>query len=50
LLMCRVISHTFMDVQEACLCWCVWSGSTTLGNNVMDKFSPSPIYGQVNLL
>jgi hypothetical protein len=41
LLMCRVSSHTFVDVQGACLCWCVWSDSTTIVNNVMDKLSPS---------
>jgi hypothetical protein len=41
LLMCRVSSHTFVDVQGACLCLCVWSDSTTMVNNVMDKLSPS---------
>jgi hypothetical protein len=41
LLMCRVSSHTFVDVQGACLCWCVWSDSTTIVNNMMDKLSPS---------
>jgi hypothetical protein len=30
LLMCRVSSHTFVDVQGACLCWCVWSDSMTI--------------------
>jgi hypothetical protein len=40
LLMCRVSSHTFVDVQGSCLCWCVWSDSTTIVNNVMDKLSP----------
>jgi hypothetical protein len=39
LLMCRVSSHTFVDVQGACLCGCVWSDSTTIVNNVMDKLS-----------
>jgi hypothetical protein len=43
LLMCRVSSHTFVDVEGACLCWCVWSDSTTIVNNVMDKLSPSLI-------
>jgi hypothetical protein len=41
LLMCRVSSHTFMDVQGACLCWCLWSNSTTIVNNVMDKLTPN---------
>jgi hypothetical protein len=41
LLMWRVSSHTFVDVQEACLCWCAWSDSMTIVNNVMDKLSPS---------
>jgi hypothetical protein len=41
LLLCRVNSHTFVNVQEACLCWCVWLDSMTIGNNVMDKLSPS---------
>jgi hypothetical protein len=50
LLMCRVSSHTFVDVQGACLWWCVWSDSTTIVNNVMDMLSPSLIYGQVNPL
>jgi hypothetical protein len=50
LLMCRVSSHTFVDVQEAYLCWCVWSDSTTIVNNVMNELNPSLIYGQVNLL
>jgi hypothetical protein len=50
LLMCRVSSHTFVDVQGACLCWCVWSDITTIVNNLMDKWSPSLIYGQVNIL
>jgi hypothetical protein len=49
LLMCRVSSHTFVDVQGAYLCWCVSLDSTTIVNNVMDKLSPSLIYGQ-NLL
>jgi hypothetical protein len=44
LLMCRVSSHTFVDVQGVCLCWCVWSDSTTIENNVMDKLSPSMVY------
>jgi hypothetical protein len=39
--MCRVSSHTFVDVQAACLCLCVWSDSTIIVNNVMDKLSPS---------
>jgi hypothetical protein len=30
-----------VDVQGACLCSCVWSDSTTIVNNVMDKLSPS---------
>jgi hypothetical protein len=37
LLMCKVRSHTFVDVQGACLCWCVWLDNTTIVNNVMDK-------------
>jgi hypothetical protein len=41
LLMCRVSSHTFVDVQGVYLCWCVWSDSTTILNNVMDKLSPN---------
>jgi hypothetical protein len=41
LLMCRVNSHTFVEVQGVCLCWCVWSDSTTIVNNVMDKLSPN---------
>jgi hypothetical protein len=39
--MCRVSSHTFVDAQGACFCWCIWSDSTTIVNNVMDKLSPS---------
>jgi hypothetical protein len=35
LLMCRVSSHTFVDVQGACLYRCVRSDSTTIVNNVM---------------
>jgi hypothetical protein len=44
MLMCRVSSHSFVDVQGARLCWCVWSDSTTIVSNVMDKLSPSLIY------
>jgi hypothetical protein len=39
LLMCRVSSHTFVDVQGACFCLCVWSNSTTIVNIVMDKLT-----------
>jgi hypothetical protein len=41
LLMCRVSSHTNVDIQGACLCWCVWSDNMTVANNVMDMLSPS---------
>jgi hypothetical protein len=39
--MCRISSHTFVDVQGTCLYSCVWSDSTNIVNNVMDKLSPS---------